>query len=67
MTEITISPEWEMEGDRIIRVREGCLESISMPSTITKINGNEVEWKKMRSYTIPPNVTKLGDYYFFFK
>ena len=51
-----------MHGDRLFIVKDNCLESIELPSSIKKVNGKEKA--KLTSYTIPTNVTKINDYCF---
>ena len=52
----------EIEGNRIIRIMNKCLETIQIPNRIKKINGKEIT--PLTSYTIPTNVTKINDYCF---
>ena len=62
--EITIGNEWKYEGDRLFRNKDGVLSSFILPTTIQKINGQNVVSKQLRRYTIPTNVTKINNYCF---
>ena len=42
---------------------DNILYSIQLPNSIKKINNQEVE--PLKTFTIPTNITKLGDYCFF--
>ena len=53
-----------MHGDKLFIVKNNCLESIELPSSIKKLNGKEIQLQQLTSYTIPSNVTKLNDYCF---
>ena len=51
-------------GDRFFITINGCLQSILLPSTLRKINGELVQWSQINSFTLPSDVTKLADYCF---
>ena len=64
LEELTISTQYELHGDRLFIVKDNCLESIELPSSIKKVNGKEIELQELTTFAIPSNVTKLNDYCF---
>ena len=64
MEELTISSHYELHGDRLFIVKDNCLESIVLPTSIKKVNSKEIELQQLSIYTIPSNVIKLSDYCF---
>ena len=62
LQELTISSQYELQGDVLFILKEKCLESIELPSSTKKVNGTEIA--KLTTYTIPTNITKLNDYCF---
>ena len=65
LKELTISSKYELHGNKLFIVKDGELSSLLLPSELKTINEKEIELKELTSYTIPRNVTKLGDYCFY--
>ena len=62
--EMTLSDKWTFTGDRLFRVDENCLQSIAMPTSIEKINGQIVTIEELTRFSVPSHVTRLGEYCF---
>ena len=56
------SNKYELNGDRLYYIENDCLDFIPLPSTIKKVNYQEI--KPLKTFTIPSNVTKLSDFCF---
>ena len=63
---LTISRELKFKGDRLYGTTfDGCLYSIELPTSIETVNGTVIEFKQLQSFTLPTNVTKIGEYCFY--
>ena len=59
--EITISPKFKLNGDRLLLIKNHCLHSIVLPSTVTKINNENIHWSELKKYSIPWKVSEISD------
>ena len=56
------SKKFTVFQEKLLYVDNECLKSIELPTSIKKVNNQEV--KSMETFTIPSNVTKISDYCF---
>ena len=64
LTNLTISNHFKLRGDRFFFVNENTLFSIACPCDLNILNGNYCQQSLLKSFTIPSNVTKLGNHCF---
>ena len=59
---LTTPTHFEAFGNRVVYVNNNCLYSFELPSSIKKVNDEDIE--DIDCYVLPTNVTKLSDYCF---
>ena len=66
LQKITLSDNLKFNGNRLFGISiERYLFSVLLPSTVTTINNQKIQFTKLTSITIPSSVTKLQDYCFY--
>ena len=65
LEELTISEKYQFYGNRLFGIIDNdCLHSISLPTSIKKINDRYPLLYRLTSFTIPTTITKVNDYCF---
>ena len=64
LTSITIGEQWKFEGDRLFITNNQTLNSLYLPSKVSVLNGKKIKLSQLKTFTIPSNITQLGEYCF---
>ena len=59
LEKLSIPSQYELHGDRLFFVKNNCLHSFELPSSVNKVNDKIV--KLLEKFIIPTNVTRLAD------
>ena len=64
LKQLTIPSQYKLHGNRLFYEIDKCLYSIKLPSSIKKLNEKDVYLETLKTFTIPENITKIGNYCF---
>ena len=66
LEDITIPSHFSFQGNKLFHIHNNCLYSVYLPMSLRFINNFKIQFKPLKTFTIPSCVTKLSDYCFAF-